>query len=275
MKEKSVKIHPRDLCPCGSGLKYKDCCKKKHIHFKTLGENYKNEDMMFNSTENNKTYEKISNILLEEIANQSLTVTKGKEILKRIYDLEDKGLKQFERYSSCSKGCGHCCHMYADCTAIEAELIREYVVNNFTKEEIDKLQEKIHNIVDKIPNHKDMIGDNRVLEDKKYFKRNIPCIFLNEENSCMIYKARTINCRKFLAITPKENCLKNSEVTKLNSSVSYISDYAINCLSMSVTRYSHLKENVKGEETSIYKAIPMWFKKGFEEIDREIYQKDL
>ena len=234
--------------------------------FKSLGKNYLGVDMVYNETKTNKIYDEISNLLLKEIAVGDLGVSKGKYLLKKIYELYDEGNKEFEQYASCKKGCSHCCCLYVDCTAVEAELIREYVENNFTEEEKDVFKDKIDKILPLLPTSSE-INENSA-HALNYLKEKIPCAFLSEEGTCLIYPVRTFNCRKFLTITPNEECANGTHVVKLNPSINNIGMYSISMLSMNITRYKKLSVPNGSEFKALYKGIPSWFKDGFKEIYR-------
>ncbi|KAJ51399.1 hypothetical protein BD780_000698 [Clostridium tetanomorphum] len=234
--------------------------------FKSLGKNYLGVDMIYNETKTKKTYDEISNILLKEINIGDLSVSKGKELLRKIYDLYDEGNKGFEQYASCKKGCAHCCCLYVDCTAIEAELIREYIENNFTEEEKTIVKSKIDDLLASLPTSSEV--DENSKHALNYLKEKIPCPFLSENRACTIYPVRTFNCRKFLTITPAEECANGTHVVKINPSINNIGMYSINILSMNVTRYKKLMVPNGNEYKALYKGISAWLKNGFKEIDR-------
>lgn len=43
----------------------------------------------------------------------------------------------------------------------------------------------------------------------EYFRRNIPCVFL-EDGRCSVYEARPVACRGYFVTTPPENCAGDS-----------------------------------------------------------------
>lgn len=233
---------------------------------KSLGKNYLGVDMVYNETKTDKIYDEISNILLKEIAVGDLSVSKGKELLRKVYDLYDEGNKEFEQYASCKKGCSHCCCLYVDCTAIEGELIREYVENNFTEEEKTIIKNKIDDLLTSLPTSSEV--DENSKHALNYLKEKNPCPFLSENGACSIYHVRTFNCRKFLTITPSEECANGTHVVKINPSINNIGMYSISMLSMNITRYKKLMVPNGNEYKALYKGISAWLKNGFEEIDR-------
>ncbi|MCY6483116.1 YkgJ family cysteine cluster protein [Clostridium aestuarii] len=271
--EKKIKINNEHQCICDSGLKFKDCCKSQKHEYRTLGKNYKNEEIIFDYTESSKVYDEISQLLLSQIANQELSVSKGKEYLKKLYKMEEQGMEQFLKYAPCKKGCSHCCHIYMDCTGVEAELVREYVVKNFNEDEINRFMIKVKETIEEVPSYKEVLNEenkNQVIE--AYSKKNIPCIFLKEDNSCSIYEVRPFNCRRFFTISDFIKCKEKEEVIKPTVSINNITQYAVNYLSMMVTRYKKLKlySKLEHEEKAVYKAFQYWFKNGFNDMDRSV-----
>lgn len=225
--------------------------------FKSLGKNYLGENIIYDEIGNNNSYDEMASMLMKEIHENALSVSQGKNILKELYEIYDEGNLQFEKYASCSKGCGHCCCLYIDCTAIEAELIREHVQANFSQEQTSILKAKIDDIAPLIPSRQDIDENNE--HALYYLNKKIPCIFLSEEKACSIYPVRPFNCRKFLTITSPNECIEGKHVVKLNPSINNVGLLSINSLSESVTRF---------KRASTPKGLPLWFKNGFEEINR-------
>ncbi|MBU5484064.1 YkgJ family cysteine cluster protein [Clostridium sp. MSJ-11] len=236
--------------------------------FKSLGKNYLGENMLYSEAENDKVYDEIASTLIEEIHENELSLSNGKKLLKEIYEIYDEGNRQFEKYASCKKGCGHCCCLYVDCSPIEAELIREYVQANFSQDEINLLKNKINEVVPIMPTTLDMEENNE--HALHYLNKKLPCIFLSEEKTCTIYPVRPFNCRKFLTITSPEECILGEHVVKLNPSINNIGILSINSLSMNVTRFRRLVVQNEQDYKSLFKGIPLWFKNGFEDIDRSV-----
>lgn len=269
-KEKRIKISPENHCFCGSGLKFKNCCMKNNSEYKTLGRNYRDEEIVFNYSKSSNNYDKVSEFLLQDIIDKELSLSKGKDYLKYMYKAADEGAEDFTKYAPCRKGCSHCCHIYMDCTAIEAELIREYVINNFDGDKINELKNKINATIMEVPSFKE-IKERKEEVVELFSEKNIPCIFLDEEGGCSIYEVRPLNCRKFITFSDSTYCEKKEEVVKPNIAINNIVQYSINHLSMSVTRFKRLKAFSEDylEERAIYKALQHWFKDGFNDINRE------
>lgn len=233
---------------------------------KSLGKNYLGENILFNENETNTIYDKITNVLMSEIYNKQLSVSNGREILNKIYKLYDEGNEQFEQYASCSKGCGDCCCLYVECTAIEAELIRDYVQANFSKDDKEIFMNKIKELLPVIPSPYEIKENIKIANN--YLSKKIPCVFLSDEKTCMIYPVRPFNCRKFLSISSPEKCDIGEKVNKISPSINNIGTLSMNVLSLSVTRFKNLKYDSNKDFDALHKSIPLWFKDGFSEINR-------
>lgn len=233
---------------------------------KSLGKNYLGENILFSENDTNKIYDEITAILMSEIYNNQLSVSKGKEILNKIYKLYDKGNEQFENYASCKKGCGDCCCLYIDCTAIEAELIRDYVQVNFSDYDKNLFISKIREILSMIPSPDEVKKDDKITSD--YLNKKIPCVFLSDEKTCLVYSVRPFNCRKFLSISSPDKCNIGEQVNKINPSINNIGILSINVLSTSVMRYRRLIDENSTDFESLHRAIPLWLQHGFDEIYR-------
>lgn len=237
-----------------------------NLKLKSLGENYLGENILFNENETNKIYDDISSILMSEIYNKELSVSKGKELLNKIYSLYDKGNEQFEKYASCKKGCGACCCLYVDCTAIEAELIRDYIQANFTDHDKDILMSKIKDLLSIIPSPDEVKKDAKITSN--HLSKQIPCAFLSDEKACLIYPVRPFNCRKFLSISSPDKCDVGEHINKISPSINNIGVLSINVLSSSVVRYRKLIDEKNNNFEALHRAIPLWLQNGFIEINR-------
>lgn len=99
---------------------------------------------------------------------------------------------QKEIKPACYKGCSFCCQQIATCTAIEWEeivpLLRQQ--KKFFRKRLHKMRGRWlryleHNV------HKLQNDPEKLLDDW----RGIPCVFLGNDSSCMIYEVRPLQCR--------------------------------------------------------------------------------
>ncbi|GIM27362.1 hypothetical protein CPJCM30710_00280 [Clostridium polyendosporum] len=274
-KEERFNIKVNEPCPCGSGEIFKSCCMKKKQEYYTLGKNYEGKEMVFNQTKNMENYDEITKFFLENIynvieKNDTFAVSKALDHLKVIYEKVDKGLNQFSGYAPCQKGCGTCCSLYLECTPIEAELIRRYVKDNFSQEEIDNIILRLKCMNEQFEQIIKSSGENKEEIIKKYLDRKQPCIFLTKENSCGLYEVRPLVCRSFIVFSAAENCKGEGEIIRPALAPANIGRIAINQLSMAVVRFKNMHEIVNNEKTPVMKPLIQWFNNGFHDINRKI-----
>ncbi|MDD2799820.1 MAG: YkgJ family cysteine cluster protein [Methylococcales bacterium] len=102
--------------------------------------------------------------------------------LKQTYDFLDKVNRTYvSTFTTCSKGCSHCCYMDVQLSAFEAEYIC---------------------VATGIPHQ----PFNKLTTDHK-----TPCPFLSEQNACAIYEHRPLFCRTYHSLSAPELCgIKNA-----------------------------------------------------------------
>lgn len=277
-KETKINIGVNDNCPCNSGKNYGDCCKNKNYEYMTLGKNYKGVDILFNDSKNMEIYDSIANFALDNIfslkEDEFITISKGEELLSNIYSMVDEGLTQFESYSPCTKGCGHCCSLYLECTAIEAEVIRRHLKNTKTEYEIKEIESYIKDMKEKMETTKSPHDlEHHTLHDMyhNYLKENTPCMFLKEDSSCGIYSMRPLRCRGFIVFTSSDKCSLTKEIITPQLPPIYIGSLAIERLSTKIGRYKSLIYiNENSESKPIKRCLLQWFNNGLASIDRTI-----
>lgn len=92
---------------------------------------------------------------------------------------------------ACKKGCSFCCHMQVHITEDEAMLLAVSVKRK--KISYDKKRLKKQSL------YSEGQWKNKTFKEKR-------CVFLNQDNHCVAYEYRPINCRKLLASSPREYC---------------------------------------------------------------------
>lgn len=277
MKEKRVKVKDQNLCLCNSGKAYEECCKSKKQEYYTLGKNYENKDMIFNHTSNMKVYDEITDYAMYNIfdleGQSVLTISKSMEILNNIYEKVNRGMNQFSHFAPCKKGCSSCCSLYVDLTAIEAENIRRYVVDNKSDDEINAYKTKLKEIKEEVETTSRPYELSKEELDKLHYEyalKDIPCIFLNEEGACGIYEARPLSCRKFIVFSARDKCEDNvSKVISPNLAPTNIGRLAIDHLSMITGRYKNLIYINEGDKSPIKRPLMQWIEEDFYDINRK------
>lgn len=274
-KEVKFNIKVNELCPCGSGESFKNCCKEKRQEYYTLGKNYEGKEIVFNQTKNMENYDEITRFFLENIyavveKNDTFPVSKALDNLELIYEKVDEGLGQFSGYAPCQKGCGTCCSLYLECTPVEAEFVRRYVKNNLSQQEIDNIMLRLKHMNEQLEEIIRSSGGNKEEIIKKYLDIKQPCIFLTKENSCGVYKARPLVCRSFIVFSSAESCKGEGEIIRPALAPANIGRIAINQLSMTVARFKNIYEIINNEKTPVMKPLIQWFNNGFDDINRKI-----
>lgn len=277
-REEEFKVENKDLCPCGSGKEFNLCCKNKKYKYHTLGKNFNGDTIVYNQTKNMELYDEITEYAVEKIfihnGEGALMVSKGTEMLKDLYEKIDRGIKPFEKYASCKKGCGSCCSLYLECTPVEAELIRRYIISTRSTEEIEKLNKLVKEkgrVLNPPKNSHTLTEEEKRAQWLSYAEKNEKCIFLNEENACSIYEVRPLSCRKFIVFSDSEKCSVAEEIVTPNLAPANIGRLSIDYLSLAITRYSKLSYiNEKGEKAPVMRCLIEWMKDGFKDINKEL-----
>ncbi len=239
------------MCPCGSGKKYKKCCLgvSDVICF-----NYKNQPVMINKKKNNVDYKKIIDFNKSITPDKNIMLDDGLILLREAYAIFDDAVEILEEYTPCNKGCNACCRLLVETTAIEAELIKRYVLKSFDKQKINML-EHIFRIYSSFTPTIDQVSNDKSLRFE-YFKSYKPCPFLVENGECLIYEVRPINCRTYYVFSDPKIC----EPQKVNRPVQY-GGGIVETTKDTVQRLDGVVFG-NGKYTKI-QTFPYWFKNGF------------
>jgi len=230
--------------------------KRFNQSLKILGINYKNEKILYDYQKNNDDYDKISAwakyLFYSPAHPKQINIKEGIALLKKLYVLIDDALKQFIRYAPCKPGCNACCHMIVDATAIETEYIKTFIKTNLSKPEIITLQNKINNMLHLYPDNSSQINDGY---REKFFQKNIPCVFLDEHNYCLIYPARPIHCRTHLVFSHPKNCSPGKYNIEYQGGITELAEKGVLQLaSLIENKMSHRN----GQFTPIVKPLPKY-----------------
>lgn len=212
--DKEIKIGRNEECPCGSGKKFKNCCDNKNHIYKLYSYNYKSEEIIYDKNENDFWYEEFGSYY-NKVMNIDWNSKSNKydelELLRELYYITDNLINPFLIKSSCTEGCNVCCSLIVETTAIEAELIKEYIDDRFTRKEKKELLKKVRYFKDEYP--KPIEDDMSYPEDTldKYFKNNNKCIFNQDDGLCSIYEVRPYMCRKHFVFNHPKDCEYGSD----------------------------------------------------------------
>lgn len=263
------KIGRNDLCPCGSGKKFKNCCLNR-TNNNDMFKNYKGDIVDYDKDKNDKLFEEInelakSKLFINRYQAKRLTANEGVNGIQECYQIIDNALEDFYQYSTCKEGCNYCCCEIVETSPLEAEYIRSYINGHFDENQKCILKGKIDEVIKVTPTYKDILRNEMLKYD--FYKKKIPCIFLDDSGKCLIYNARPFNCRKLLVFSEASKC-NNSTSTRveyagqiINNSEHLVRQASINC-------YENKFYTTTGiEHIFIYKPLPYWFINGFEDID--------
>lgn len=277
------KIGRNDPCSCGSGKKYKKCCFLKDQVEPILGVNYLGETVRINKEKQDRLTEEINLIPMRRLlGNENLTLDDlakpekkqfkkmhfldAIDTLEELYTTYDESIDDLDGGLSCKAGCSSCCTMYVDVSPIEAKYIREYILDNFTEDEVQKLHKKVKRNISTSPDFETVVKDDS-MKGKYHFKQ-IPCAFLDESGSCSIYKARPFSCRKYGVISDPKLCNDphSKEPIRANLQTNAGMEMAIIKLNLSVYNEEFIRSK-DNERLFYFKHISQWFSiKDFEEI---------
>jgi Fe-S-cluster containining protein len=207
-------LERNDLCPCGSGIKYKKC---HGLPGATPLDVYRLNRAIAYAGRIGKMREEFC-LRYDEF--KQFTIADMDKRLRE--DVASKGKK-----ISCSAGCPHCCSLYVFATLEEAECIIYYLYQheqallNFLISYNEKwrcnaaIQRSLPMLIGL--QGKSLKGDLSPEEQKlfdsqmtEYFKQNLPCPFL-ADGSCTIYPVRPFVCAGVVATTPREWCACGNE----------------------------------------------------------------
>lgn len=128
----------------------------------------------------------------------------------------DKLEEEFDVECTCTKGCASCCKQLIALSMSECLAMKPYI-ENLCAEEKNKLKKTIleqceilekHNITNKEINN---MRNEKFLQNK-YFNLNMTCAFLDNLNSCLIYKVRPSLCWSYRNYGNSLECEKNYDV---------------------------------------------------------------
>ncbi|HEY9061280.1 MAG TPA: SEC-C metal-binding domain-containing protein [Pseudobacteroides sp.] len=255
-------IGKNDLCPCGSGIKYKKCCDGELEYLGT--ENYEGKQIIYNKIKIDSCRKKVMDLrekLLDSETKKPLSTSmeEGLALLRDSYLIFDDGASEFKKYSPCDKGCWHCCCSIVETAIIEAENIRSYILENFNESRKEQLSKKINDVSRFQPSPIQMSNEQVKMN---YLKQSIPCPFLDDNYSCSIYPVRPITCRKHMVFSAKNLCVSGGRVCMYESSI--INDTMINIVQISGNVYRDIF--LKGGRVPVAKPLPSWFADGFSDL---------
>lgn len=212
------------LCICGSNKPFVDCCKKKNHLYEIIVLKDTGRQVIYDQTEIIMAVQNLNNFIKDRIenVNSKLSLNEGLRKLRRLYEKLDNALKPIQKVTSCKQGCNHCCYLPILSTELENELIKEYMKDNYSANELTEFKNKINENKDTFSQLVNINGKFSDENYKLYSASNIRCSFLDNNNNCMIYEVRPYVCRKYLVFNDPAVC-ENT----LNKTDQYYSNYHV------------------------------------------------
>lgn len=149
--------------------------------------------------DNDKILEGVSNSFEGAMA-YIRNMPRGHARIMKLYEDMDRAIKdgydlakvEGAPPTSCKRGCAHCCHLFVTTTNEEADFIYKIVKDK------------------NIPlSRKRLSYQARFKRPSDYFTKfgkRTRCVFLNDQNDCMIYNYRPISCRKYFVVSHPDQC---------------------------------------------------------------------
>ncbi|PEI52373.1 YkgJ family cysteine cluster protein [Bacillus pseudomycoides] len=193
--EDIIEIKRNDPCPCGSGLKFKNC----HIESDDKwGNGFKFYDGNFSYENASLTLEllnTIREILLQLKSRNSINEEFGIELLEKLYSAYDPAIEQLQKKAPCKKGCTACCFQQVSLQKIEAQRINIHINKKIKK--VIKYNLKETKARKKVPSS---LWTNRQSSIE-------PCPFLDiTKGECSIYSIRPMHCRSHFVLSNPNMC---------------------------------------------------------------------
>ncbi|MGE5404310.1 MAG: YkgJ family cysteine cluster protein [Candidatus Saccharibacteria bacterium] len=233
-------------CPCGSQKIFGECCQGQGAVFRVAWETDQGHPVLIDE----KRFRDYARDLLQAAYKQAQrgTLARGKvsDFLADFYGKYDRLNDLFSPYTACQIGCNSCCHYNVGVSYIEAEYIRQFVVQNIElsvlKTIISRIKDQQKHYIRETQRPRHQKQDEAMLAD--YFKKNLPCPFLAENNKCLIYSVRPFTCRAHSAVSSPDSCrtgksLELLDVMNLNQYLgTLLAELSYN--SFGISRWEHI-----------------------------------
>ncbi|MES5929992.1 SEC-C domain-containing protein [Bacillus cereus group sp. MG9] len=252
-----IEIKRNDPCPCGSGLKFKNCHKDSGDKWVKSFEFYDGNSLYENVSLTINLLETIKKILLKLKSCNSLDEGTGLELIEELYTVYDPAIRQLQQNAPCQKGCTACCFQDVAIHKIEVQRISRYMDKKIKKNIKHNLKEK--KARKEIP--------SLLWKDRKNSME--PCPFINiTKGECSIYSVRPFKCKShFVASSP-------SLCNEIDGKITFYNDDRYIMLTGSVIAYINKLVYNDIHPTLIrnfYQEIS--FKKRFFEISKDVTEK--
>lgn len=206
-QQEFVNIGPDELCPCGSGKLFSQCCQSLRHRYAVAWENKDGSKACIDAT---LLSQRVLDLVgyMEKSRKGKMGIKEALTCLSGFYLRYDRLVKVFAPLISCRRYCHWCCHYYAGISLLEAEYIRRYAQENLPVKTRQIILEKIKlqapHYIRSCQRPSNPRKDAKMMAD--YFSKRIPCPFLSDHDDCLIYPARPFTCRSHCAVSPPITC---------------------------------------------------------------------
>ena len=129
-----------------------------------------------------------------------------RKVHKEVNDWIEKIPEETKTRIPCKPGCDYCCRQFTMVSVPEAmyiilgfERLDHARAVKWAKDNNEKLNQQLTCVKDYSP--------SKVEEFRaKWFDKQMPCIFLNEDKKCSVYQLRPIVCRSYYVLDTNETC---------------------------------------------------------------------
>ncbi len=134
----------------------------------------------------------------ERLVEQSKALAREEKItpLRAFWKLLDQAFREKTPPLQCQRGCAYCCYTGVALTRLEWDGILRQVEEQGI--DLNQVIERSRKTIDRV---RGVLNSKKNLEQVDWHRLviNQPCPFLNEDQSCMIYEDRPLDCRLVVA----------------------------------------------------------------------------
>ena len=123
---------------------------------------------------------------------KALARSEGVSPLRAFWRLLSRGYEEKNWQLKCKQGCGYCCHTGVAVTQLEWDTILKHVEEKGI--DLEQIIERSERTIKRI---RETLASGKNLDQVDWHRLvvNQPCPFLDDEQSCIVYEDRPLDCR--------------------------------------------------------------------------------
>ena len=127
---------------------------------------------------------------------KALARSEGVSPLRAFWRLLSRGYEEKNWQLKCKQGCGYCCHTGVAVTQLEWDTILKHVEEKGI--DLEQIIERSERTIKRI---RETLASGKNLDQVDWHRLvvNQPCPFLDDEQSCIVYEDRPLDCRLVVA----------------------------------------------------------------------------